>query len=88
MKTKQITIDVYEVGDVVDIFKVKSPVHKHTLSNGSKAVVIDVFELKHGGISYNVITDNRDKVRIKPEEMTGAVYIGHIDLSLLFDDQP
>lgn len=86
MKTKQITIEVCEVGDVIDISKITARIHKPAMNEGDKAVVIAAEELKRGGISYDVLTNLGHKVKIKPEEISGAEYVGHIDLTLLTND--
>lgn len=86
MKTKQVTINTYEIGDVIDVSTLRAKHKKHTLDNGKRAVVIGVIELRSGDMSYDVVTDEGLKVRISPDELRGEKYIGKIDLDLLFKE--
>lgn len=85
MTTKQISINVYDKGDVIDISGITASIHKNALNNGKRAVVLSRKELKNGQYTYSVLTDNGEKVSITPEQMRGERYIGVMDMSLLFD---
>lgn len=83
---KKITVEVnqYEVGDLLDISKLKAVHQKERLNNATEAIVILCYELRAGGFSYEVLTNEGKKCRIKAEELGEEKYLGHIDLSELF----
>lgn len=83
MKKKEITLNVYEIGDVLEITNVLPKTKKPCLTKATRCVVINVKELKQGGFSYTVLTNDGNKTKIKPGEMMGEKYLGSIDLSLL-----
>lgn len=89
MKSVQITVTQYEVGDVLDISDVKarsSADSKDCLTRGKKAIVVSVRYLKDkSGISYKLLTDDACVVTMQPREQGAEKYIGHIDLKEIFE---
>ncbi len=84
MKTKTIEVNVYEVGDVIDISQCEGTSGKQALNRAKRGLVLEVTELKDGLNSYWVLTDEGNKVKIIPRQMRGENLIGNIDLSSLF----
>ncbi len=88
MQTKQITINIYDVGDILDISELgaKYVSKRERLDTAKRALVIDVIELRNGQVAYQTGTDETKRVRLIPEELGKEKYIGHVDLSMLFDE--
>lgn len=84
MKTKMLEVNVYEVGDVIDISECTGTYGKQSLNRAKRGLVIGITELKNGLNSYWVLTDEGNKVKIIPKQMCNEIYIGHVDLSKLF----
>lgn len=80
MKQINITANVYEVGDVLDVSSVK-PIHKKaTLEKAEKVMIVSVIEQKGNRYSYRAISDKGNLTTITNDEMRGEKYIGHVDL--------
>ena len=80
MKEVNIAVNVYEVGDVLDVSAV-SPIHrKATLEKAEKVLIVSVVEQKGHRYSYRALTDKGNITTITNDEMRGEKYIGHIDL--------
>ena len=80
MKQINITANVYEVGDVLDVSAV-SPIHrKATLEKAEKVMIVSVIEQKGNRYSYRAISDKGNLTTITNDEMRGEKYICHVDL--------
>ena len=87
MKSIEVKIKVYEVGDVLDISELRVPkVHKSALYDAKKALIIDAKQLKDGRYHYKCVTDGALATSIAPDDMVGEKYIGHTDLSMIYDE--
>ena len=84
MKSVQITVMQYEVGDVLDISAVNGMHRKPSLNEGSRALVVSVICRNDGTASYKLLTNDAKAIVMKPEEMGEEKYLGAIDLSLLW----
>lgn len=84
MKKIQVETIVYEVGDLLDISSVMALHHKPGLDRAKKGLVVGVHSGAKG-YSYRVVTDEGIMFTVKADETGNERYIGHIDLSPLFD---
>ena len=80
----EITQEVFEVGDVLDLRDVLVGTHKETLKKAKRGVVIRARELVRGAYSYFVATDIGTSTIMTAEQSKNAKYIGHVDLDVLF----
>lgn len=80
MKQINITANVYEVGDVLDVSSVKPIRKKATLEKAEKVMIVSVIEQKGNRYSYRAISDKGNLTTITNDEMRGEKYIGHVDL--------
>lgn len=83
--TKEIKINVYEIGDIIDISRIGTSNHKNTIRDAMRCVVVGVKQMKDGRYGYTVLTDNADKSYLRADELGEEKYVGHIDLSQLFN---
>lgn len=81
MREVNISVNVYDVGDVLDVSAVK-PIHrKATLEVAEKVLIVSVIELKNNHrYHYRAVTNKGNITTITADEMRGEKYIGHIDL--------
>lgn len=80
---KEITIHIYERGDLLDISKMKSRLNSGKwITDAKRALVISSHLRKDNVVTYHVLTDNGRCGNIEPNAQT-ASYIGHIDLDPL-----
>lgn len=84
MKTVTVEVNQYEVGDLLDVSKLNAIHKKEQLNSANKAMVISCCQLRGGEFSYDVLTNEGKKCRIKAEELGGEKYLGNIDLTKLF----
>lgn len=96
MKKKMIEVSEYEPGDVLDladvVFRYQSGGENNS-TNSSKAkarrgsserlLVISTLRTKDGTL-YNGVLSNGKRISLKPYEQGKEIYIGHLDLSILF----
>ena len=87
MKTTTISLNVYEVGDVIEISgaDINLESKRRTIGQSTRAVVVGVQHRIDKLFSYKVIADNGKLFTLKPSEQGNEKYIGHIDLSLLYE---
>lgn len=84
----QITISQYEVGDILDVSDVHPKLRpKVSLHNAQRAMVVRSNVLRNGTVSYGIVTDNGYLVTFTHDEQGAEKFIGHIDLSALFDEK-
>lgn len=88
MKSVTVTINQYEVGDVLDVASVKwnTSVKKRSMSDAKKAMVLAIQQLATGECTYKAFTDTCKNVLIIPVEQGAVRYIGHMDISLMFNN--
>lgn len=85
MKQTTISVNVYEVGDILQVnskdFKL---VAKQRDLDGSKRVmVIGVKQRLDKMFTYKVVTDKGVTLQFTPSEQGNEEYVGHIDLGML-----
>lgn len=87
MKSVTITINQYEIGDVVDVSKVvcRTNQKKNSMRDAMRGMVVWLNPLLSGESSYVVLLDTHHTVLITPEEQGGMKYIGHTDISMLYN---
>ena len=82
-----ITVKRYEPGDVLDLKGTRAFVtlaqKRRLLSDVRRGIVWKVNRLMTGELSYVLILDNGNQMRLKPDEQGAEMYLGHTDLSLL-----
>jgi len=88
VKTVTVTINQYEVGDVLDVTGVKwhTNAKKRSMSDAKKALVLAIQKLATGECTYKAFADNCKTVLIIPGEQGAVKYIGHMDISMMFED--
>ena len=88
MTTKQITVNVYEIGDVLRLADnaITSRSKKKAFGDSEKVLIIGVKELVSGFNSYWAIAENGKKLTIKQSEILDAKCVDHIDLKGFFND--
>lgn len=84
MKSTQIVVNIYEIGDLLDVSNCSAKHAKPALNEAERALVINVKNLKYSKYGYDVLTDKGMKVSITPDEIGDEKYIRHLDLSALF----
>lgn len=87
MRVETITMNVYEVGDIITLDKnfFHLVAKQQSASSATKALVVSRLKLQTGGYSYKVVANNGKMYTMKPDEMGKEKYIGHIDLSQVFE---
>lgn len=86
MKATTITMNVYEVGDVIEIKgeNLRLVAKQRSFGESRRAVIVGVNQRIDKLYSYKMIADNGKMLTFTPGEQGGETYIGHIDLGLLF----
>lgn len=86
MKTTTININVYEVGDVIQLKggDLRLEAKKRTYGDSTRGIIVSVGQRMDKLFTYKVIADNGKMFSLTPSEQGKEEYIGHIDLSLLF----
>lgn len=86
MKTTTINVNVYEVGDVIEMARndLRLEAKRRTFADSTRAVVVGVSQRMDKLFSYKIISSNGKMITLTPSEQGGEKYIGHIDLGLLF----
>lgn len=87
MKTTTISLNVYEVGDVISIPRKSISLESKRVAIGpaTKAIVVNVVQRADKMFSYRMLADNGRTFILKPSEQGHEEYVGHIDLGVLFD---
>lgn len=87
MKTTTISVNVYEIGDVIEMEQknLRLEAKRRTYAESKRAVVIDVAQRIDKLFSYKMIASNGKSFTLTPEEQGNERYVGHIDLGLLFE---
>lgn len=88
MKTVTVTINQYEVGDVLDVSGVNwhTSSKKRSMSDAKKALVLAIQQLSTGECTYKAFTDTCKTVPIIPDKQGAIKYIGHMDISMMFSN--
>ena len=81
-------MNVYEVGDVIRISRknISLESKRVTIGPATKAIVISATQRSDKLYSYRVLANNGRTFVLKPNEQGFEEYVGHIDMSVLFDD--
>lgn len=89
MKTVQKMVNVYDVGDVLDIenMVVKNLARSKIVESAKRIVILHCKEKINGEMSYRVLTDDCKNVHVSEQEISDAKYVGTIDLSLLLKNE-
>ena len=89
MKTTTISVNVYEIGDVVKInrdnFNLEAK--RRTISESgaeTRAIVVGISQRLDKLFTYRLVTTTGKTLTLTPHEQGAEEYIGHIDLGLLF----
>lgn len=89
MKSEQVAMNVYEVGDIIqmtaDDFKLIAK--QRSWGNSKRAVIMSAEQRIDKFYSYKAITDNGKVLALTPADLGNEVYVGHADLSMLFGGQ-
>ena len=87
MKRTTISLNVYEVGDVIKINRnITNLMSKQRqIDKATRAVVISVAQRVDKLFTYKIMCANGSVVNLKPDEQGKEEYVGHIDLGMLFE---
>ena len=87
MKTTTISVNVYEIGDVIELNKecLRLVAKQRSYAECVRAVVVAVNQRMDKLFTYKMITDNGKMLTLTPSEQGGEKYVGHIDLTILFE---
>ena len=86
MKTTTINLNVYEVGDVIELKRenLKLVAKQRCYAESGRAVIIGVNQRIDKLFTYKLLADNGKIVSLTPSEQGQEKYIGHIDLGMLY----
>lgn len=88
MKSETVTINRYEVGDVIlitpECFRLLSK--RSSIGRAERCVVYNVTQRTDRLFTYKVFAQNGKTFSLTPAEQGNEKYIGHIDMSLMFED--
>ena len=86
MKTTTISVNVYEVGDVIELnpSSLRLVAKQRSYAESTRAVVVGVNQRMDKLFTYKLIADNGKMLTLTPSEQGGEKFVGHTDLSLLF----
>ena len=89
MKTTTISLNVYEVGDVIRIPRKDISLESKRVSIGraTRAVIVGVMQRADKMYSYKALASNGKTFTLKPNEQGAEEYVGHIDLSILTEEE-
>lgn len=87
MKSTTININVYEVGDVIELKRenLRLVAKQRSYAESSKAMVVDVNQRTDKMFTYRLIAENGKMLNLTPAEQGNEKFVGHIDLGLLFE---
>ena len=87
MKQTTISVNVYEVGDVVEINRgaINLVAKQRSIGESRRAIVIDVMQRKDKLFTYKMVAANGKPFTLTPNEQGEEKYVGHIDMALLFE---
>ena len=85
MKQTTISVNVYEIGDVleVDTKDFKLIAKQRDLDSSKRVMVIGVKQRLDKMFTYKVVTEKGVVLQFTPSEQGNEEYVGHIDLGLL-----
>ena len=86
MKTETFTVNVYEVGDVVEINTADMPLasKRRTLYGATRAMVVHRAMLASRAQSYKLIADNGKSFSLRSDENGIVKWLAHVDLEALY----
>lgn len=85
MKQTMISVNVYEVGDILEVsakdFKLMAK--QRDLGGSKRVMVIGAKQRLDKMFTYKVVTEKGATLQFTPNEQGNEEYVGHIDLGLL-----
>ena len=86
MITTTINVNVYEVGDVIELDRknLRLVAKQRNYAESRRAMVISVNQRVDKLFTYRLIADNGKMLNLVPSEQGEEKYVGHVDLSALF----
>ena len=86
MKTTTINVNVYEVGDVIELDRknLRLVAKQRNYAESRRAMVVGVNQRVDKLFTYRLIADNGKLLTFVPSEQGEEKYVGHVDLNLLF----
>ena len=87
MKSTTITVNVYEIGDVIKLSKdaFKLSMKQRAFGDSRKAMIVNCNIRKDGKVTYKIVTDKKLMMTFTPEDQGTEEYVGHVDMSVLFE---
>lgn len=87
MKTTTINLNVYEVGDVIELDRknLRLVSKQRSYAESHRAIVMGVNQRVDKLFTYKLIADNGKMFNLVPNEQGEEKYVGHVDLGLLFE---
>lgn len=87
MITRNLTINQFEVGDVLDLSGTfpRSKFKQCTVSGATRGLVCHVHTHKTGESTYTIMMDNGRVIKLTPVDQGGEKYAGHIDMGPLYE---
>lgn len=89
MKETTINLSIYEVGDVIQMNAddLSLEAKRRCYAGSRRAIVVGAEQRMDKLYTYKIIADNGKMITFTPREQGNERYIGHIDLSLLFEGE-
>ena len=86
MKMTTIQVNVYEVGDVIEMTResFNLDAKRRSFADSTRAVIVEVRQRQDKLFSYKVVASNGKTFTLTPSDQGKEQYVGHIDLGLLF----
>jgi len=89
MKSTTININVYEVGDVIELKRenLKLVAKQRSYAESTRAIIVGVSQRMDRLYTYKMLAENGKVISLTPGEQGNEKYIGHVDLSMLYGDK-
>lgn len=90
MKTATINVNVYEIGDVIELNgdNLKLVAKQRAYSESRRALIVGVNQRIDKMFTYKILAENGKVISFSPNEQGNEKYVGHIELGLLYGDAP
>ena len=87
MKTTTINVNVYEVGDVIELDRknLRLVAKQRNYAESRRSMVVSVNQRVDKLFTYRLIADNGKMLNLVPNEQGEEKYVGHIDMDMLFE---
>ena len=88
MKKTTISIEVYEVGDIIRLSNKNFNLvaKRRAVDDSPRAMIIGITERLDKMFTYKVLLESGKTMTITPNEQGGETYVGHVDLTMLYGD--